>query len=1003
MKILQIRLKNINSIKGEYTIDFGQEPLASAGLFAITGPTGSGKTTILDVITLALFCRIPRVSETISKRFIERTGLVLTRNMPDAMAEVTYSCNEGTYTSQWSISTNRNGNLRDYEMQIYDEGGTLQDIRKSEVPGKNELLIGLNFDQFVKAIILAQGDFAAFLKAKGDERGRLLEKVTGTWIYRELGKAAFQKNKDLGQELILLQQQEISLKEQLITDEAYRELLADLSAIENQLEDYQNRTEKLKEKEKVKREITGLQHIILKHEEQLTSAQQKQTSFQEEHGNRMERHARLQPHQKHLWEWKDLEDKIKEQSNRLSEITLGLSQCIGEDSSIKREVQQLTGSHDTVPTALEVFEKQVLELKGKLDRADTLQRSAAGSVSKEAAALGVALDRKDPLAAVRQLERVMEAHQKEISRSADSLSEDTLHVPEQSLQGLKNASEQLQTLMSETRLLQNQQAQWGAMQKERDELIEEVMQIPGQLEELRTSQYLAALELEGLQKEKTIRDLTASLEEHRKKLIEGEPCPLCGSKAHPFSDGINGGQDHLDQKLHEAAQHNETMKKQLNALESALIIRKKSLETANRKIKEQEMISKETERNTAQLRQSLPEKWRQQDPAASITSIKKEMTNLEEYLVAIEKEKRLKSLYDKVNEWSGHYRLATELSAALTVLFPGKDVLSITRKLRDRYTQNSSNWQNLTREQQSLSEKQNEAQYAFEHLENQLSKSLTEYASPTEALADLMDGSVYVALQSELAKLRETIGTLTAGLQVHRDNLATLQDRDSADSAEDIRLLLTETENLTKEAKDRRDVFKNKEHQQKKSLLALEDLQVKITAQKQQNEKWVLLNKYIGDAEGKKFSTFAQELTLLQLVQKANRRLILLSDRYLLGIPVEGEDDSLAVIDTHMGDMRRSVKSLSGGETFLVSLSLALALSDLAAQTVEINSLFIDEGFGSLDKLTLDQTMDTLEKLQYETGKTIGVISHVEAMQERITTQIKLEKGGQGYSQLVIA
>jgi DNA repair protein SbcC/Rad50 len=103
---------------------------------------------------------------------------------------------------------------------------------------------------------------------------------------------------------------------------------------------------------------------------------------------------------------------------------------------------------------------------------------------------------------------------------------------------------------------------------------------------------------------------------------------------------------------------------------------------------------------------------------------------------------------------------------------------------------------------------------------------------------------------------------------------------------------------------------------------------------------------------------------------------------------------SLVVIDTNMGDMRRSVKSLSGGETFLVSLSLALALSDLTSKTVEIGSLFIDEGFGSLDKLTLDHTMDTLEKLQYETGKAIGVISHVDAMQERITTQIKVEKGG---------
>jgi exonuclease SbcC len=96
------------------------------------------------------------------------------------------------------------------------------------------------------------------------------------------------------------------------------------------------------------------------------------------------------------------------------------------------------------------------------------------------------------------------------------------------------------------------------------------------------------------------------------------------------------------------------------------------------------------------------------------------------------------------------------------------------------------------------------------------------------------------------------------------------------------------------------------------------------------------------------------------------------------------------------------VKTLSGGETFILSLSLALALSDLAAKNVEINSLFIDEGFGTLDPETLDQTIDTLEKLQSESSKTIGIISHVEALKERIGTQIQLERNGQGYSSLKV-
>ena len=170
-----------------------------------------------------------------------------------------------------------------------------------------------------------------------------------------------------------------------------------------------------------------------------------------------------------------------------------------------------------------------------------------------------------------------------------------------------------------------------------------------------------------------------------------------------------------------------------------------------------------------------------------------------------------------------------------------------------------------------------------------------------------------------------------------------------------------------------------------------------------QGRKWDLLKSVIGDATGKRFNDFAQDLTLEQLLVLANKRLAGLSDRYQLSSAKEGEDpDHLYAVDLHMGNLRRSVKTLSGGETFLMSLSLALALSELASRNVEINSLFIDEGFGTLDPETLDQTMDTLERLQSESGKTVGIISHVESLKERITTQIKLDRNGQGYSSLQV-
>lgn len=163
--------------------------------------------------------------------------------------------------------------------------------------------------------------------------------------------------------------------------------------------------------------------------------------------------------------------------------------------------------------------------------------------------------------------------------------------------------------------------------------------------------------------------------------------------------------------------------------------------------------------------------------------------------------------------------------------------------------------------------------------------------------------------------------------------------------------------------------------------------------------QWSLLNDLIGSASGDKFRRFAQGLTLDHLVALANRQLDRLHGRYLLQRRAQDQLE-LDVVDTWQADAARDTRTLSGGESFLVSLALALALSDLVSHKTRIESLFLDEGFGTLDAQTLDTALDALDALN-ASGKTIGVISHVEAMKERIPVQIKVRKmNGLGYSQL---
>jgi DNA repair protein SbcC/Rad50 len=169
-----------------------------------------------------------------------------------------------------------------------------------------------------------------------------------------------------------------------------------------------------------------------------------------------------------------------------------------------------------------------------------------------------------------------------------------------------------------------------------------------------------------------------------------------------------------------------------------------------------------------------------------------------------------------------------------------------------------------------------------------------------------------------------------------------------------------------------------------------------IEIQQLEYNRWAAVHDLIGSHDGSKFRKFAQGLTLQKLVQLANVHLENLYGRYFV-VKRPGEDLELDIVDTYQADNMRSMMTLSGGESFLVSLALALGLSDLAGRNANIRSLFIDEGFGTLDEQTLDLAISTLENLQAK-GKTIGIISHVKELKERITTQVRVLKKGGGTS-----
>lgn len=224
-----------------------------------------------------------------------------------------------------------------------------------------------------------------------------------------------------------------------------------------------------------------------------------------------------------------------------------------------------------------------------------------------------------------------------------------------------------------------------------------------------------------------------------------------------------------------------------------------------------------------------------------------------------------------------------------------------------------------------------------------------------------------------------------------------LQSRSSSESRESLetqlQALSTQLEDLSKQLTE----LNLQRRLDDERLQASAGLQAQIAKQSVVNETWAKLSGIIGSADGKRFRNIAQQLTLDILLGYANQHLKDLSRRYRL--ERIGDTLALQVVDQDMGDEIRSVHSLSGGESFLLSLALALGLASLSSNRVRVESLFIDEGFGSLDADTLRVAMDALDSLQ-ALGRKVGVISHVQEMTERIGTRIDVKRIGSGLSKI---
>ncbi len=996
MKILKIHIKNIHSLKGVHIVDFEKEPLASAGLFAITGPTGAGKSTILDVITLALYNKIPRLGS-FSNAEMEKIGSVVTHDTTDAFAEIEYESGGNKYRSVWKITQNSKGNWKDYEMELSSlPEGNIIESKKSEVPKGNEKIIGLNYEQFRKSILLAQGEFAQFLKADENERAKLLMELTGAHIYQSMGKAAFEKNKEKQQEIqqVLFALQNIVL----LSEEELAGLENEKKYIQEQLPDIERALNSLNNKIKLHAQY----HEFIKNREQLN--QQKNTletkikDF-EPFLEKWKKHDKISPHISSVLDVLRLTQEKGTLENQISLHSEKITNLQNEFKTLITYISDVLGIYGTPENSLTILKEREQEYLIKNRELLIIQKKGEEKRSlylKELQQLS-----QNQQTEVKELESVCQKNPSffdEIWQTYESVNEAEKTI-------LENKVEDITREINKNLILREKIRHVIQLLNEAEETKTKVFTHKNsiearrvKLEELQKSINEVKTTLEELQKEKDKKWQLNQLNELREQLKDGESCPLCGSVDHPYC---------VDQTLKMYLEQNivlDEITHKLKTLEASFQTENAKLHTFSGMLAAEEEKEKQIISKTENIKSELGLK----EPKESLTLVNESITENEKTKILYQQK------IDKINfkvvlsELSEIAKLREEYKA----LKENIDILVKAKQPEVFFKDTYKNWEDITSNilRYTTIHDEHQIQYSvltkkWVEIKDRLNPVLLSlgYDSADEARKDILSENELSDIVTKKQKLTfEEIEIQTKLTEINQNiqNLLEQSPTVVAENSGDLNAVWIKTNEiktgyLTKLGEINKETEINET--KKSSKKQLENEYEKIRAG---IKIWEDLNELIGDKEGKKFSKFAQNLTLQHLISLANKRLQKLTDRYELDYTNIMED--LTVIDQYQWQVKRSVKTLSGGESFLVSLALALSLSDLSSQKIKIQSLFIDEGFGTLDQETLDIAMENLERLQNESDRMIGIISHVESLKERIFTQIEVQKSSTGYSNLSI-
>ena len=1146
MRIKELHLRNIASIE-KADINF-EEDLTDAvtddpaSIFLISGDTGAGKSVILDGISMALYKKTPRtegVVNTQKNNFTNQNGVSIKVNSieqytrlgisenDECYSELIFEGNDGKeYHAKLTLGimkgkTDESGKRPlKYRTPVWEYKEEKKDWEKVEANTGRQILaaVGLNFDQFGRMAMLAQGQFASFLTGDKKEREAILEQLTNTERFSKYGEAiknifnnasSEKKNAETQYKTelthILPQEKIDNLNTELQTknkekdelDEKQKQTDSTLKLVETFLTQQKTYNDGLIEKKKIETIIEGNEY------------KKKKTLISDWDNTDNERNCLTNKKAEEDKKTK-AEEGLQKVKSRFHTLSADIEYRRKEISTKEQEIRQLENwinerndrdSLFTSANAIVVQIGQYIATTQKITRNSsllTVEEGKTDSLKKEFDEKGEKLSKAQKDVDEKQKEIENLTQQRNILNPL-KLNEDIRNysVKINALANLTKEFENLEKLCSNFSNLNTTIKQDEEKLKELKKITEEKETAHTKAKENyeKTSKLLSTMKM-------SVQD---TLKELRKRMHEehAKTCPLCGQHIEnlgndeEFSKIISPLQEEEKKArliLETATQEKEDAQSKYNTLNGSLSENKKKLNTDQQELISvqknieneaqklgldiskdlqtqiiektngiKETISKleESQKKAEQLQQEINNQTNKKKYLEKIQSSadeekqkaekaleknKLEIANLNKNILEFSQEKdtlkndlqpKLRKYYPTweskdvrpqlTNDTKEYISYKDNLQKAQGELAKSNDILTqindtkseILRTHSDWDTTvmptqyNSSDvrqdWNTLFSEQKELDTQIKDSEKEIHDANIVLSNYYTQNKKDETYLWNIINH------KEEISSARTFISVTDTNLQtsnakiaeaekIIKETLEKLQVTTEADiqNKEELQNNLAEIKKQQEDCISQISSITTQLNENQKNQDGLEKAKELLNQKTEIFNKWDKLNKIFG---GDSCRTLVQTYILRPLLNNANIYLEKITDRYTLTCSEENEQLSILVLDRYNKNNIRSATILSGGERFMISLALSLALSSLNRQDMNVNILFIDEGFGTLDEKNLDSVMSTLEKLQEIAGQSkrrVGVISHREELDERIPVKIHVVKKGEGRSNVVI-